>query len=145
MEMSVLPEQLVAEWLREEVPAGAFSLRLVAAGSASELFVGYGVAIGRPDNYLAVLVSPTGYVSMTPAPGRDFRNQWHTWPHIKQSNNEIQIDYRAENQLTIRINRELFWQGEWVLGGQQIGLVAQGFEGEAVIDFQSLTLWGTEP
>lgn len=74
-EVTVLPEAVSIEWLHEVVPAGTFTLRLIAAGPPEEPLVGYGLAIGRPDNYLAVLVSPTGYVTMTEVPGRSFRQQ----------------------------------------------------------------------
>lgn len=142
-EMVVPAGQFTVEWLREVVPAGNFTIRLTAAGPLAEPFVGYGLALGRPDSYLAVLLSPTGYVAMTPAPGRSFSDQWHTWPHIhSQSSNEIQIDQDEGNRLTIRINRELFWQGEWPLAGNQIGLVGQGFENQANIDFQELAISG---
>lgn len=144
LEMMVVPAgQFNVKWLHEEIPAGNFTIRLTAAGPTAEPFVGYGLTLGRPESYLAVLVSPTGYVTMTPAPGRSFSDQWHTWPHIHpQSSNEIQIDHDEGNHLTIRINRELFWQGEWPLAGNQIGLVGQGFENGVSIDFQELALWG---
>ena len=146
-------EQLT--WLEDPLPSGRYSLRLTAAREDGETDIGYGLALGREDEYLAVAVSPLGYLSVWQKKGQETDTilPWQTWPHVGRGlePNEIWLDVddlgrddlgRLENgRLTIRINREFLWAGEIEPPSGQIGLIGESFGETAVVDFQTLQIF----
>lgn len=121
-------------WLDQSLPTSDFSLRLDTAHSSGELDVAYGVVI---DN-IWVGVSPLGYVTILA--GETAVLPLQPWPHVTAGGNEIWLD-RRENQVTIRINRELLWTGEATYDNRQVGLWGQSWGEMAVIHFPALTLY----
>ncbi len=113
-------------WLQEPLADGSSSLRLMAAHEDGETDIGYGLALGSEDDYLAVAVSPLGYLSVWRKSGQEMNIilPWQTWPHVGRGLelNEIWLDMDdwgrgdsggLENgRLTIRINREWLRVGE---------------------------------
>ncbi len=144
------PESSRITWLDEPLPEEDYSVRLTAAqepegDSRQGKDVGYGLVLGEGERYLAVAVSPLGYLSVWQETGQDthFILPWQTWPHVRRDleTNEIWLDVEHSDQLTIRINREWLWTGEVESLTGQIGLFAESFGETAVIDFQTLRLW----
>lgn len=129
-----------------------FSLRLTAALATGEADSGYGVALGGPAAEWVVALSPLGYVAIwqTVAGQRVDVLPWQTWPHARPgtTSNEFQLDVQA-GQMTVRINRERLWQGEWPPAGLpasgQVGLYAQSFGDSATFDFQALAIGDWAP
>ncbi|MFZ0544974.1 MAG: hypothetical protein WAM60_06030 [Candidatus Promineifilaceae bacterium] len=68
--------------------------------------------------------------------------EWQPWPHVHthEETNEIWLDKRGE-ELTIRINRELFWTGRISIPAAQIGLWSAAFNEATVIDFENLAIF----
>ena len=135
-------EQII--WLDETIPPNDFSVQLTAAQQSGELDSGYGLALGNDDHAFIIMVTPTGYVS----------SQWsaldprpspltpQSWPHVRLDGqaNEIWLD-AVGGMATIRINRELLWQGDIGELEGQIGLYGVSWGTTAVVDFQQLTLF----
>lgn len=127
-------------WTDTPLPETPASLRLDAEGG-TKATAGYGLAVGNPEEYLGAAVSSAGYVALWQQAGseRNYLLPWQPWPHVRpDASNEMQIDVDGE-QITIRVNRELLWQGESQLHGRQVALLGQGFADEATIFFQTLT------
>lgn len=146
-------------WLNQPLPDQPYSLRLTAAYQSGELDIGYGLALGRETQYLAVAVSPLGYVAIwqeitTQMPQNSQRLPstsilpWQPWPHVHTNTetNELWIDVDPTgnskiSQFSVRINRELLWRGRLDTPAGQIGLLVESFGAAAVIDFQRLQLF----
>lgn len=135
-------------WLERPLPAAGYSLRLTAAYRSGETDIGYGLAIGGESQYLAIALSPAGYLaiwqeSIHAAPS--FIIPWQTWPHVRTgaAANEIWVDVEA-GQATVRINREWLWQGEVGQLGSYAGLLGQSFGEEATVGRQTLQLFTQE-
>lgn len=131
------------EWLEPRTPA-AFTVRLRAAYGRGERDVGYGLALGGPQRHLVAGVSPLGYVSVweTDSMGPIVRMPWQTWPHVRlqRTPNEIQIDVR-DGEASVRLNRELLWQGPWTVAANGLGLYAESFSGPTVVRFVDLQVY----
>jgi hypothetical protein len=124
-------------WLGD-VPAGDFSVRVTAVYQSGELDSQYGLIIGQDDDYLAITVSPTGYAAIwQQSPVRPFA----PWPHVQMGNapNEIGLD-RVNGRVTIRINREILWQGEVQVIGE-VGVFGESWGKTAVIRYPSIQLY----
>lgn len=128
-------------WLEDDATTGDATLRLTAEHSSGETDIGYGLLLGRPQRYLAAAVSPTGYVAVwqSEANVRTTVVPWQTWPHVRMGSeqNEIQID-KAGREVTVRINRELLWSGEWTFGDGRAGVYGESFGEAAVVHYQEL-------
>ncbi|MBK7897030.1 MAG: hypothetical protein WAS33_18280 [Candidatus Promineifilaceae bacterium] len=125
-------------WLDELLPAGAFSVRGTAVLQSGNPDSGVGLALGSQADAFVVAVSPLGTVLVQQRD--EVLLSWQPWPHVRLDDapNEIWIDLRG-NALTVRLNRELLWQGEYLLATRRIGLFGEGFGGEtAVYTFLSL-------
>jgi hypothetical protein len=137
-------------WLDPVLPEQDYSLRLTAAHLRGEIDSGYGLIIGSARHFLAAEVSSLGYVSLWHYDGRSdaadpastYLLPWQTWPHVRTGAqpNEIWLERRGE-RITIRINRELMWQGEVGRFSGQIGLVGESFGDWAIVDFRELRLF----
>jgi hypothetical protein len=137
-------------WIERRYPLEIFTVRLTAAKKTGETDVAYGLALGDEDNFLVIAISPLGYYSIwrgSNLTGRLQKSQvvepWQTWPHIRVENNpnEIWIDIQNKRITTIRINREILWQGSLSIEDGSIGLWAQSFGEPAHIDFQKMEVF----
>ena len=134
-----------APWFAEETP-DSFSVRLVAAYIDGELDSGYGLAVGDDSGRLVVALSPLGYAAIweETGPGEiTYHLPWQTWPHIRTgaAENEIWLDVvrdRGRALLTVRINRELLWQGAVDFYPDQQGLYQVTFDAPVTTDFRTL-------
>lgn len=131
-------------WQQIKVQEGSFSVRLSGAYAGGERDIGYGLALGKEDRQLVVAVSPLRYVSVWEegAAGRQERMPWQPWPHVRggRETNEIQVDYR-DGDVSVRLNRELMWQGAWQAPEHDVGLYTESFGGPGRVFFSDLTLF----
>ena len=147
-QMLISPQSRDIIWLEEEVPDLPITIRLSAARKSGEKDTGYGLVVGDEVSFLAVAVSPLGYLAIWESEvqsesGTDsFLLPWQTWPHVKtgSSPNEIWVDI-VGSRATVRVNREWLWEGEITNGPGHVGLLGESFAETAVIDFESLELF----
>lgn len=145
-------EAIVSQTAPWPAPPGRFSIRLTAAHITGESDSGYGLTLGDSDGRLLVALSPLGYVTV-----REERTDtkpvihmpWQTWPHVQPGTaaNEIWLDVNNSDDqaaVTVRINRELLWQGKIHVTPQQVGLYQTTFGGSAAVDFRQVE-WFAEP
>ena len=123
-------------WLQASLPEGEFSVRGTAVWQSGNQDSGVGVALGD----FKVAVSPLGYVLVQQADEAVL--PWQPWPHVQQGEqpNEIWIDVRGE-AVSVWLNRELLWQGNYALKTRDLGLVGEGFGGTAVYTVTSLEIF----
>lgn len=126
-------------WLDEPLPEGDFSVRGTAVLQSGTPDSGVGLALGSDAEAFVVAVSPLGYVLVQQA-GEPLL-PWQPWPHVRPDDtaNEIWIDVRGE-AITVRLNRELLWQGNYSLSTRSLGLLSEGFGETAVYTFSTLEL-----
>ncbi len=132
-------------WLDEELPEGAFSVRLTAVYNDSNPDSQYGLLLGRTADPLVIAISATGFAGIEQnsviVPYAPFL---HVHP---DTTNEIWLNMGAVKggmrSVAVRLNRELFWQGDVDLLQGKIGLMVENFdEGKtAVVQFQTLMLF----
>ncbi len=136
------------EWLEVAPSSDLFTVRLAAAYTQGERDSGYGLALGTADDYMTVAVSPVGYVTMFARNGSPIRLpasasilSWQPWPHVwvGEKSNEFWLEAKGE-QLSVRLNRELLWQGTWAGRGRGVGLYLVTYNQPVTITFQSLTI-----
>ena len=147
-QMPLTPQSRHIVWQEEIVPDYPHTIRMTAALSKGEKDTGYGIALGDEDAYLAVAVSPLGYLAVweSKAVGESSKDSyllpWQTWPHVRLASapNEIWLDI-VDSHITVYINREWLWEGEMANGAGSIGLLGESFAGTAVIDFESIALF----
>ncbi len=128
------------------------SIRLTAAHTTGESDSGYGLTLGDSDGQLLVALSPLGYVMVREertGTGPVTYMPWQTWPHVQSgtATNEIWLDVDNRDDqaaVTVRINRELLWQGKIHVTPQQVGLYQTTFGGPAAVDFRQVE-WFAEP
>jgi len=137
-------------WLPETIPEEAFSVRVTAGHVRGELDSGYGLMLGENGRAFVAAVSPAGYVAIWRTSGASaepaFSLPWQAWPHVRTgagAENEIWLDVRGE-QATVRINRELLWQGATAVSGPGVGLWGASWGGTAVIDFRQVDYFGPD-
>lgn len=135
-----------------ESPPERFSVRLTAAQAGGDPDSGYGLAIGDGRDRLIVAVSPLGYAAVREeTDGRQpvYLIPWSTWPHVRTGDdaNEIWLDIAGDDEraeITVMINRELFWRQETAWRPDRIGLWLAAFDGPVEVEFRSLE-WFAEP
>jgi hypothetical protein len=135
-------------WLEEQVPDSPITIRMTASHKSGEEDIGYGLLLGDEAAYLAVAVSPLGYLSIWESEIQSGHStdsyllQWQTWPHVKtnRSPNEIWVDI-AGNRASVRVNREWLWEGDITSNTENVGLLGESFADTAVIDFESVELF----
>lgn len=127
-------------WLTEPLPASDFSLRGTAVWLSGTQDSGAGLAIGDENHNLIVAVSPLGYVMVQQ--NGDMALPWQPWPHVRLGSaaNEIWLDVTG-GEVTIRINRELLWQGNYDLSGNSLGLFGENFGETAVFSYQTIQIY----
>ena len=128
-------------WLDKSLPQQPFSVRLTAVFVEGDLDSGYGLALGTETDTLLVAVSPLGYARIQQNGEAIF--PWQPWPHVKTNDtpNEIWIDV-AEDQLTVRINRELMWSGALEIPEGELGLYGESDGETDVINYLDIELYG---
>ena len=125
-------------WLDEYV-SGVFSVRGTAVYQSGEKDIIYGLVLGDDDDYLAVAVSPLGYVTV-----------WQSdivlmplqpWPHVHTGNgtNEFWVDVAGDG-VTVWLNREVLWVGEVAVAGG-VGVIGESWGETAVIEFPTIELF----
>lgn len=141
--MTLAPQTRQISWLKNKLPDSPYSIRLTAALKEGEPDSAYGLTFGDNNAYFSVTVSPLGYLAVWGKGSVDvFYLNWQTWPHVKkgQEKNEIWVDIAAEHA-TVRVNRELLWQGEIDPVSQRIGLIGETFGQASTIDFESIEIF----
>jgi len=127
-------------WLDAALPAGDFSVRGTAVLQSGNPDNGAGLALGRDAEAFVVAVSPLGYVLVQQA--GDPVLPWQPWPHVRPDDtpNEIWIDVHGE-EITVRLNRELLWQGNHSLSTRNLGVFGEGFGETAVYTFSTVEIF----
>ena len=121
------------------VTGEVFSVRLTAVFDEGNPDSRYGLLIGDVADNLSITISPTGYAAIEQ--GGAVIVPYAPFPHVQRDSvNEIWVDVDGD-AVTVRLNRELFWQGEADVDGG-LGVLVENFgEETAVVDFQTLALW----
>lgn len=131
-------EQVV--WIGEG-GEGDYSVRLTAVFANGNPDSRYGLLLDD----LRITISPTGYATIEQ--GGQVLVPYAPFTHVRRDSvNEIWVDVGVDNMalrpVTVRLNRELFWQGDVALSAAGMGIVAENFgDDEAVIDFQMLSFF----
>lgn len=139
-----------------EYSSSKYTVRLSAAWNSGDHDVGYGLQLGDEAEGTIVAVSPLGYVTLqnnrAPASGglsfqdADHLIPWQTWPHVNEGNqaNEIWIDIEDSHLTSVRINRELLWNGAAPLTGDGIYFWAESYGEPGVVTIASYELFGAD-
>lgn len=126
------------------VPTGAYTVRLTAAHAGGEPDSAYGLILGNDDGYFVAALSPLGYAAVWEQQGaiREMHLPWQPWPHVEtgSTSNEIQVDVTGD-AVTVRINRELLWQGRASLPDPAAGIFLQSFGRATTVDFQTISFY----
>lgn len=149
-QLAVAPQSRDIIWMEEAAPHSAITVRMTGALQSGEEDSGYGLVFGDEENYLAVAVSPLGYLAIWESELRSGKTedsyllQWQTWPHVRRAHdsNEIWVDI-AGDRATVRINREWLWEGEIGSKSPRVGLLGESFVDSALFDFMSVELFGS--
>lgn len=141
-----------SQWVpavRRSAERRPISWRLLAAHRAGELDSGYGLMVGDDARALVVAVSPLGYASIWEQHGLGQAQDlvhlpWQTWPHVATGSalNELWLDVTpvgGQDEITVRINREVLWRGSVTQIGPHAGWWAASFGGAVNVDFRQLT------
>ena len=147
-QMSIPRNSREIRWLDEELPQSPMTIRLSGARQSGEEDIGYGLVLGDETAYLAVAVSPLGYLAIWRAAEQDaatndsYLLNWQTWPHVHTASesNEIWLDISGD-RAGVRINRERLWEGDMSALGGNVGLFGESFGETAVIDFETIELF----
>jgi hypothetical protein len=147
-QMSVPRNSREIRWLDEELPHSPMTIRMSGARQSGEEDIGYGLVLGDETAYLAVAVSPLGYLAIWQAAEQEAETNdsyllnWQTWPHVHTADesNEIWLDISGD-QVGVRINRERLWEGDISALAGNIGLLGESFGETAVIDFETVELF----
>lgn len=127
-----------------------FDVRLMTRFVAGAVDSAAGLALStavedQEDQPLLVWVTPTGYAGLSL--GETWLVPLAPWPHVRRgmdAPNEIWVTRDASGQVTIRLNREIFWQGEtpFLTGGSGVaGRVWAQNRAVATYDFEDLSIW----
>lgn len=130
-------------WLEEPLPEGDFSVRGTAVWHSGSLDSGAGFVLGDEIHRFIVAVSPLGYVLVQQEETAVL--PWQPWPHVRlaEAPNEIWIDVQGE-ALTVRLNRELLWQGNFTFSGRKLGIFGENFGETAVFTTATLEIYAPE-
>jgi hypothetical protein len=160
-------------WLNHPLSDGGYSLHLTAAHQSGETDISYGLALGNEEAALVIAVSPLGYIAIhqrhvpislaqdnldnmiannpnlattVPFSLTDLL-PFQRWPHTNpgQAANEIWLDKQGDT-ITIRLNRELLWQGSFPLSpAARPGLWLASFNDQTTVEFQLLLIYTNSP
>lgn len=129
-------------WLETTAPMSDHTLRLGAALANGEVDSAYGLVIGSEQRSIVIAVSPVGYIAIWT--NEDQRPEtvlpWQTWPHVAQNQgvNEIWVDVEDDALTTVRINREILWQGALPVHGSRVGTWSASYGKPSEINFMYL-------
>jgi hypothetical protein len=141
------PESAEIVWLAGTLPAPPFTVQLTAVPRGDITDSGYGLVLGRRDDFLVVAVSPLGYAAVwRVADGVENElRPWQTWPRVGPAANELWLDVTADT-IIIRLNQELYWQTARQIAPRQIGLYRANFSSEqwATVEFNEILLFANE-
>jgi len=126
---------------QEEIAAETFSVRGTAVWQSGSLDSGVGLVLGNEQQAFITAVSPLGYVFIQQ--GDTIILPWQPWPHVRADENEIWLDVHGET-ITVRINREVLWQGDYAFTGKQAGLFGENFGGTAVYTLQPIEIFAAK-
>lgn len=128
------------QWLPDPLPQTDFSVRGTAVWQSGSQDSGIGIALGNLEHNLVVAVSPLGYVLIQQ--NGEAVLPWQPWPHVQfgEMPNEIWLDVRGE-RVTVRLNRELLWQGEISLLDCRLGLFGENFGETAEFNFSTVQIF----
>jgi len=135
-------------WLPEPLSPGRFTIRGKVIHQSGEGDSGAGLVLADEDTAVVIAISPLGYVTIQQTPPiTDNRlpiteMPWQPWPHVHTGSepNEIWLDV-VDEQMRVRINRELLWTGDLPFQPTRAGVYGQSFGDTAVFDFQQITLF----
>lgn len=144
LEIPAYSQQIL--WLDGSLPAATYTVILTAAHGQGELDSHYGLALGEEDHYLEITISPLGYAAVTEVVDgtRVPVRVMAPFPHVRggEGTNEIWVTVDAPTAVTVRLNREILWQGEMeMLTGATAALVGQSYGAAAEVDFQRLQVF----
>lgn len=129
------------------LPAPPYSVRLEASTEGGGT-VAYGLALGTPENYLVLAVSPAGYAAVSHHAGEatEALSPWRPVAHVPvgQAGNELGIDVE-KGALTVWVNKQVLWQGSYTAPPGQLALLARSDGGPATVSFASLQLFAASP
>ncbi len=136
--MHVPPKSVEQRWLEEKLPQSPLEIRLTAAYGDGEIDSGYGLILGQDGGSISIMISPLGYAAVSQQRNGDesamvnFLMPWQTWPHIRTGDNINElIVYLDSDKMTVRINREWFWESDGIEPIRAAGIIGESF-GEAV-------------
>jgi hypothetical protein len=140
------------QWLRENLPQPPFSVRITASHASGDLDSAYGILLDQENSKIAVMVSPLGYTSIwresnsTNEISEVIYLPWQSWPHVRTGNeeNEIYISLIGDS-MSVRVNRELLWEGSGIDSIYRIGIMGESFGEDAAIRFQLAEISSIEP
>lgn len=144
-------------WLsavEDEAARQATTWQLTAAFNGGNRDMGYGLALGDPGRGLIVAVSPLGYAAVweRDAAGDTLATHlpWQPWPHVRsgESANELWVDVVPDgeaDQVRVRLNRELLWQGMVAPLGVSAGLWAVSYGDMSAVTFRRLARFEAAP
>ncbi len=144
--VAVDAEEAALLWQEMSLPQPPSAVRLRATSSGAET-AAYGLALGGPDAYLAVVISPAGYrsVSLQRAGQPEEVLLWHApLDDAPPRAIEIQVDVRDDGTATVWVARQTIWAGAWPGTGEQVGLLARGEGGAATVAFEAVELFGPD-
>jgi hypothetical protein len=138
------PGEDLLVWQSElPLPPPPYTLRLEGTTDGGGSFA-FGLAVGGPDDYLALLVSPSGHASVTHHSGvtSEALLPYRPAPHVPagQAGHTLQLDAGRET-VTIWANRQVLWEGAWPGAAGEVALLARNDgEAPATVSFQPLQL-----
>ena len=130
----------------------SYTIRLRAAWLSGSQDIAYGLRFGNESMGVAAAVSPLGYIAVYDAGQNsntgdlgEYHLEWQTWPHVKlgPEENELWIDVTASEIVSIRLNRELLWEGQLPFNSDQIWFWADSFAEPAVLQLDEYELYGS--
>lgn len=126
--LEALPGQPAIRWLSPPLTAAPFSLRTTAVFQRGTPDSSAGLVLSDGERQTTVALSPLGYAAVQHGDGPD-SFPWQPWPHVRTETavNEIWIDV-IDQTLTVRLNRELLWQGPLPHRVRQVGLAVATFQ-----------------
>lgn len=142
------PENVALNWQSVPLPDPPYSVRLAAATPNGDADGEYGLVIGDDRQHLTIAVSPLGYAGVWQE--RDGAVEslfpWQPWPHVQmgEAPNELWLDVHGEGATTfatVRVNRELLWQGAIQPPTGRVGTWLRSYGEPFAADFRLLELF----
>jgi hypothetical protein len=70
---------------------------------------------------------------------------WQTWPHVNpaEENNEMLIEVKGD-EILVRLNRELLWEGSGFVPTDRVGLFTTSFGAKTTTEFGRVALYAQQ-